>query len=316
MHWYLTTQKNSLSAFLVGVFNTATVVLLFGTFVLIFSSTNTVIQASDVDVAIQEEEQVTQENPSLITDIIFESSELRDEIAEVKRSLNGQLTEYRQAEQNFNIMRGQFVQLNTLSSLESAVQATRNVMEKRATVLRTYLTLLRLESLNTTGVKLEYREYLISEINRLDTALIRHTDQARVSLDRDSITKTADDFEPLAEELQTFISLARQVLQLGRYQAVYDSTSSVIKSIQEQSEDPTSKNAILVTPQDERAYGQIVNRMSDVNETLTLADKEIFEEIKPDSRGRGVQIENSISSAYAEFRQVFRFLDELLQNYR
>lgn len=344
MYWYLTQQNNRLSQFLTGIVNTLSVVVLFSIFALIFTSTNLEILASDVGFFSEEtketnvtnvtkqtneinETQETQESVEpqnessqdtvgLITDLVFEKPELQDEIAEVKRTLNGQLAEYRQAEQEFSILRGQFAQLNTLSSLEAAIKATRKVMEKRAEVLRTYLNLLRLESLNTTGVKLEYREYVIDQINRLDTALIRHIDQARVSLDRDAIRQTADDFDPLAVEIQTIVALTRQILQLGRYQALYDSTESLIETIQRQSQDPTGDNAIIVTPQDERALGQIISRLKDVNETLDLADQSVTLAIQPKSRNRSVQIEKNISTVYAKLRQVYRFLDELLQNYR
>ena len=346
MYWYLTNKKAKLNQLVAGVVNVVSVVLLFGIFAVIFSSTNAEIQASDVDIPAGEsensetetvydparDESIAEEdleensdlspdgessaNTNLVTDYIFERSEFQEEIAEVKRSLNGQLAEYRTAEQEFGILRGQFSQLNTLSSLEAAVQATRNVMEIRATVLRTYLTLLRLELLNTTGVKLEYREYSLDEIERLDTALIRHIDQTRLSLDRDAIRQTADDFVPLAEEIQEHISFTRQVLQLGRYQAVYDSTSSLIATIQKQSENPESDNAIIITPQDERALGQVLNRLDGVNETLVEADVVVTEAMLPDARNRSVQIEKNISTAYAELRQVYRFLDELLQNYR
>lgn len=336
MYWYLTKQNNRLSLFLTGMVNALTVVLLFGIFAFIFSSTNSEIQASDIDAdntefatiatpADSEQETTesldqtlieTNSDDNLLTDYIFERPELQDEIAEVKRTLNGQLAEYRQAEQEFSILRGQFLQLNTLSSLEAAVQATRNVMEKRAEVLRSYLTLLRLEVLNTTGIKLEYRDFTIDEINRLDTALIRHIDQARVSLDRDAIRQTADDFAPLAVEIQAHMNFTRQVLQLGRYQAVYDSTESLIETIQRQSQDPASDNAIIVTPQDERALGQIINRLNDVNESLQLADQSVSQAVQPDARNRGVQVERNISKMYADLRQVYRFLDELLQSYR
>jgi hypothetical protein len=337
MHWYLTKQKTKLTQIIAVFVNVLTLALFFGIFTLIFSSTHADIQASDLDFSAEESstteaETIVEEDleknddltidgaattpGNLVTDYIFERSEFQEEIAEVKRSLNGQLAEYRQAEQEFSILRGQFAQLNTLSSLESAVQATRNVMEKRATVLRTYLTVLRLELLNTTGVKLEYREYSLDEIERLDTALIRHIDQARVSLDRDAIRQTADDFVPLAEEIQEHITFTRQVLQLGRYQAVYDSTASLIATIEKQAEDPDSDNAIIITPQDERALGQVLNRLNGVDETLKQADVSVSEAMLPDARSRSIQIEKNISTAYAELRQVYRFLDELLQNYR
>lgn len=248
---------------------------------------------------------------------IFEKPELQEEIAEVRRTLNGQLTEYRQAEQRFSVARNQYNQLNTLSSLEAAIQATKDVMSVRASVLQTYLTLLRLELLNTSGLRLEYREYAMTENEQLSAALLRHLDQVQTSLERAAIAQVADDFELLASRMQRHIMYTRSVLKLARYQAIVDSTDSLLDTIVEQSQDPEDPRAIIVTPQDERAFRQVKTKLDEVKLLLSEVDGQVQLAMNPEARTREreLSIDPAIARMYAELRQVYRFLDELIKNF-
>lgn len=245
---------------------------------------------------------------------VFEKDELKEDIAEVKRTLNGQLAEYRQSEQDFRILQGQYFQLNTLSSLEAAIQGTRSVQEKRNQVLGTYLALLTLELNNTAGIKLEYREYVITEIEALELALLRHTDQVRTSLDRVAIAKASSDFELTGQKVQQTIAFARSVLQLARYQALFDSTVSVLENIRT---DDAETSEYLTTPQDERAFEQIITVMESIEANLLEADTQVLKVITPMERGRAtsVSFDKVLSSNYGNFTQVYRYLDELLGNF-
>ena len=248
----------------------------------------------------------------------FEKAELQDDIAEVKRTLNGQLAEYRQLDQEFTILKGQFFKLNTLSSLEAAVQATRVVQEKRNQVLGTYLALLKLEISSTAGMKPEYAEYSLQEIASLEQALLRHTDQVRLSLDRTASNKSSADFVPIALRVQNTIAFSRASLQLARYQALFDSTVTVLEAIYN-SKDATAESKqppILVTPQDQRAFEQILEVMIELEDSLNVADAQVKKVV--DSAGTesgNIDIETSISNAYGNFSQVFSFLDELLGSF-
>lgn len=249
-----------------------------------------------------------------ITQLIFEKEELQDDIAEVRRSLNGQLAEYRLAEQDFIIKKGQFEQLNTLSSLEAAVQSTREVMAKRAQVLQSYLTLLRLEVLNSSGLRLEYREFALDQNEQLELELEDHLSQLEASVDRDSIRITTGNFELLAPKIQEHIGFTRQILQLARYQSVFDATEALVNRILDDSNDPNNPDSIISTAQDRRAVEQIVNALDTVDVALSDSDDQIATYINPESRRRQISIGDNIETAYGGMRQVFRFLNELVTN--
>jgi len=261
--------------------------------------------------------EVVQETSPSAT-FIFEKAGLQDDIAETKRTLNGQLAEYRQLDQEFTILKGQFVKLNTLSSLEAAVQATRMVQEKRNQVLATYLSLLKLETNSLAGVKPEYAAYLLKEIESLEQALLRHTDQVRLSLDRSAINKASADFVPIAQQVQNTVAFSRSLLQHARYQALFDSTVAVLESIYtpESAPENTNQQQVIVTPQDQRAFEQILEVMIDLEEELNQAELQIQKVIESGESPKGkIDSDSSISKAYGSFTQVFSFLDELLGVY-
>lgn len=277
-------------------------------------------QPDSLDQVILEEQQELAAHPTLAEQsdqekqiqLVFQNPELRDDIAEVRRTMNGQLAEYRTAAQAFTIAQGQFKQLNTLSSLESAIQATRLVYEKRAAVLRTYLELLRLELLNTNGVDPQFEEYALVGIEKLDAGLQRHIDQTRLSLDRQSIGLVADQFDELAKELQTHIHITRQVLQLARYQAVSDAFQALLAQIAIESEELENEKRVIQTPQDIRAFEQILIRATDTQSLLDEARSEIEKSTVSSARQADLNIEQFINKSYANFRQTILFIRELL----
>lgn len=284
----------------------------------IVSASTLVSEASASDPMLQSAvtEGVQEISPS--PTFIFEKSELQDDIAETKRTLNGQLAEYRQLDQEFTILKGQFVKLNTLSSLEAAVQATRMVQEKRNQVLATYLSLLKLETNSLSGIKPEYAEYLINEIQTLEQALLRHTDQVRLSLDRSAINKASADFIPVAQQVQNTIEFSRSLLQLARYQALFDSTIKVLETIYTPDAAPenTNEQQVIVTPQDQRAFEQILNVMAELEQELNKTDAQIEKVVvSGESPKGGIDMETSLSNVFGSFSQVFGYLDELLGVY-
>jgi len=263
----------------------------------------------------------------------FVSEVYADDLVDLRRTLNGQLAEYRTAQQQYEILKAQHQQLNTLSSLEASVQATRIVLEKRAAVLLTYVTLLKLEVENERGIQPESGDFILLQLSAVEAALLRHLDSVRTGLDRDSLNTATALFAVDAEEIENIFELTQEVLQLGQAQSHLAATAAYHRALAEFFSSETllqvppqqelfavrfeSAPIDLSTPQAQRAYNQISLELTEVGETLAQAEAEIDQviEASADSQVRSVSLDNLLTSAYAGSSQAVTFISELLSTY-
>src|SRR3989344_2248308 len=97
---------------------------------------------------------------------IFEKPELAAQIIDVTKTYQTQLEEYRRQEQAYILAKDQYFKLQTLVALEGELKATKAALKARDQVLITYLTLLRLELINSTGVALERKQQTLNLIEQ------------------------------------------------------------------------------------------------------------------------------------------------------
>lgn len=237
---------------------------------------------------------------------ISQKASISDEIAEVKRSYKGQLAEYRQANDQYVIAKGQFEQLNTLSSLEVAVQDFRKVMSLRDQVLLTYLKLIELELLEADGINLEEKDIALEETKDLQGDFLAHKDLVDNAIDRVAVNRVADDFQLLSPRILNLSSYASTLLKIGKMQTIFDQSLTLVEAT-----DPRNltEGPSLKLNEKIRAHNEITNLVEGIDTDLNY----VWDEIKL-SREKNKLSENSKinASIYAGLSQVLVFLEEIL----
>lgn len=239
---------------------------------------------------------------------ISQKSSIADEIAEVRRTYKGQLAEYRQANDQYVIAKGQFEQLNTLASLEVAVQDFRTVLSLRDQVLLTYLKLIELELLEADGINLEEKDIAVAQTVSLQKDFLAHKDLVDDAIDRVAVNQVADDFELLSPRIESLSGYASTLLRIGKLQTIYDQSVTLVDATDPRNltDEPSLKLNEKI-----RAHNEITGLMDDIDVDLNF----IWDEIK-DAREKNKlsSTTKENASVYANLSQVLLFLEEILLN--
>lgn len=239
-------------------------------------------------------------------DLISEKKSIAEEIAEVDRTYKGQLAEYRQAADQFNIAKGQFLKLNTLASLEVAVQDGRKALLLRDQVLLTYLKLIELKLLESDGINLEEKTIALDGTKDLQQDFQAHYDLTNNAIDRVAINQVADDFEVLSPRIVSLANYVSTLLRIGKLQTVYDHALSLVEKTNPNAEgvEPSLKQNEMI-----RAHAEIVNLMENIYTNLRFGWDQIRiarEKEKP------IDLAKSNASVFADLSQTMLFLAEIV----
>lgn len=229
------------------------------------------------------------------------------ELSVLRQTYRGQLAEYRDAERSYQIAAQQYVQLNTLVSLESAVQHMKKAMVLRDQVLITYLSILRTQLSFATGINLDQKQVLETEVQTKLTQLKDHLQTAETAANKDEVTLVATNFEVLGEETSETAYKVQTVVATGKMQTVYDKTTSLADEIDKD----------LVQTTTDIKQGERQRAITEVRVTLGRA-KTGIEYLLENQRQSASQ--NSLQSALTDLNQVYgslaqalNYLDELLR---
>jgi hypothetical protein len=237
---------------------------------------------------------------------ISQKASIADEIAEVNRTYKGQLAEYRQANDQYVIAKGQFEQLNTLSSLEVAVQGFRKVLSLRDQVLLTYLKLIELELIEADGINLEEKDIALEETRDLQRDFLAHKDLVDNAIDRVAVNRVADDFELLNPRIVSLSNYASTLLKIGKMQTIFDQSLTLVEATDPRNltDEPSLKLNEKI-----RAHNEITNLIDQIDTDLIY----VWDEIKI-AREKNKHSENTKvnASIYAGLSQVLVFLEEIL----
>ncbi|MDH5533219.1 MAG: hypothetical protein OEX81_02190 [Candidatus Pacebacteria bacterium] len=238
--------------------------------------------------------------------IISQKESIIDEIAEVRRSYKGQLAEYRQANDQFIIAKGQYEKLNTLASLEVAVQDVRKVLSLRDQVLLSYLKIIELELLEADGINLEEKTIALEETKDLQRDFLAHKDLVDNAIDRVAVNQVADDFELLSPRITSLSSYASALLRVGKLQTIYDQSLTLVEATDPRNltDEPSLKLNEKI-----RAHNEIKNLMTTLDFNLNF----VWDEIKDSRITQQPSETNKLNaSIYASLAQVLAFLEEIL----
>jgi hypothetical protein len=154
--------------------------------------------------------------------VILTRERLTQEIQDQRDQLLGQLAEYQHDERRYKVALDQFQRLQTLSSIEEVVIASRKLILSRNLVLNSYLNLLRLKLVESEGIEVRHKNQVIGRLEGLQQQLIDHSTRAEDVNDREAINQLAEEFIPLSESIIETSHYALSVLAIGRLQSVYD----------------------------------------------------------------------------------------------
>lgn len=237
---------------------------------------------------------------------ISQKNSIIEEIAEVRRTYKGQLAEYRQSYNQYVISKGQFEQLNTLASLEIAVQDFREVMSLRSQVLLTYLKLIELELLEADGINLEEKTLALDQTKELQRDLRAHKDLVDNAIDRQAVNRVAQDFVLLNPRVINLSNFASSLLKIGKLQTIYDQSVTLVEATdpRNQTDQPSLKLNEMI-----RAHNEVTSLMGKIETDLDL----VWDSIK-EARVKNDVIDTTKTNltVYANLSQVLDFLEEIV----
>lgn len=242
-------------------------------------------------------------------DEISQKEQLTQEIDSLKKLYRDSVESYRLAEQEFVVAKGQYQQLNTLASLENAVQKTKAVLISRNQVLEVYLELVLTTLEDTSGVNLDQQSQVSSQISDTINDLRDYRQSLEESSDRNGVNQRADEFEELSDQVVSVAHKGMALIMIGRVQNVYDLSRLLhqdVKNAQEELELSTLKRQEL-----ERANQEIDRNFDQVLDKLILVREHVDDNQEKDVKSNYYErAQELLSPAYSDLTQIVSYLRE------
>lgn len=242
------------------------------------------------------------------TPAVFVNPPANAQIASIRELYAQQVLAYQTAERQFLLAKSQHEKLQSLSSLEEAVQANQIVLQKRTDVLLSYADLLYATLQDTLGLELSYKEAQSKQLESTIAELRQFRKNLETANTRTAVLEASVTFEPLFVRIKEDSEKTRSLIAVGRMQLVYDKAQIIygdIKKFQEGYEVSTLKLS-----QRERAFAEIDRQF----DATRVALRESREEV---AGQKGV---SSYTSATAKLlaigsnlSRILGYLDEVLR---
>lgn len=224
-------------------------------------------------------------------------------IREVARTYGGQLEEYRQVYRQYSVAKQEFENLGTLSSLDSAVQATQRVMLMRDRVLMTYLELLQFQLEATQGTELELKQQTDILLDQTIQRIDRHYESTENSIDRFQLAERAAEYEEIEELYEYTNAVTKQVTSIGELRGNYDQAQAVFEALPQQLPETTQ----IKENQRQRALNEIQISLDQTDSLLTEAELSAKERLLEGETRRRVDTDQ----IYVLLLQTANFLEEV-----
>ncbi|MCB9812934.1 MAG: hypothetical protein H6772_00870 [Pseudomonadales bacterium] len=202
-------------------------------------------------------------------------------IIDLKILYRDQIEAYRNSAKEFNVAQSNYFNVQTLTALEDAVNATRQAMKDRSKVLITYLELISATLEDTAGVEISLKDQSLKQIESLIITLRLHQDDIDLSKDRNAVNLLADSFEIFVEPYNQITYKALSLIRIGQMQAVYDVSILIDEDIKESK--VNSEVGAVIQAKRDRAYQEIQrnfleinNEFSELNNKIINGDEENF----------------------------------------
>lgn len=238
-----------------------------------------------------------------------------DQLIQLREKYKTELSIYRTDEQEFNIARAQYLQLQTLASLETSVKATRKVMLSRTAVLQTYLQMLKLMLSSTSGIDVEEKNKLLQDLDSGIERLITHQKMVEQAVDRSAILNSVIDFNTFNAAVTNVSYKTLSYIAYGRLQTVYDKTLTVKAEVLQHVEAQEQNGLKLGEKRralDETDRSLAATKTSLDNVRKTFLPRQTGQEQKFDTNSYG-QTVALLSTIYADLYRNVAFLREVIK---
>lgn len=188
------------------------------------------------------------------------------ELTNLREKYRTDLSIYRTDERDYQVAKEQYNKLQTLASLEVAVQSTRKVLISRVSVLQDYLAILKLMLSETSGIDVGEKTQLLQELDTAQARLKVHQQLVEQAIDRNLILNAVKDFNTISQDLTTVSYKSLSYLSYGRLQTVYDKTLVVRNEVAAQLEE-REKNG-LALGEKRRALDEIDRNLAATKDSL------------------------------------------------
>lgn len=234
-----------------------------------------------------------------------------DKIAELKDQYIAEVEAYRRAEQNFRVLKQQYLNLKTLKSLEEATVATKQAMYERSRVITTHLDLLYFTLLDTGGINLVYKNAQIKDLEARIDEVRQHTAKIEKSTTRDEINELRDDFIILGPKIEDTSYRGMSLVSIGQHQTVYDQSRIILSDLNAQL--LTATMSALKKTELERAFFETDRSLNEVKADLDDINNHYSEQKDPIQRQFYNSTLKDLGSIYAKLSQSLSYLEELLR---
>ncbi|PIR61951.1 MAG: hypothetical protein COU66_01070 [Candidatus Pacebacteria bacterium CG10_big_fil_rev_8_21_14_0_10_44_11] len=242
-------------------------------------------------------------------DLVFTKPRQTKEILQLRELYQDQVEKYSSLERQYLISKAQYEKLNTLQSLEEAIQSSREVMLSRTDVLITYFELMRASLDDTEGVELSEKDRLTGNMINYILKLRAHRQDVLNSKIREDITARADEFATLSAPFESTAYQSMALIRIGDIQAVYDKSLIIYKDIlQYHVDNPTN---LLRQAERDRAYRE-VNKAIEITQRDLLTIRTQYANQQTMTRSSfSSNLGKALSQAYSGTSQILSFLEEL-----
>ena len=232
------------------------------------------------------------------------------EMEQLQAQYKSYLSVYRNTSGQYEISVAQYFQLETLASLEKAIQDIRQVMVARNQVLDTYVKILRLELTDTHGPTLSDKQQAITDLEAIEVKIADYQLKVEASIDRPGIESRIAEFETLGLEIQSASYQALSLISFGRLQTNYDQTQSFMSVVEEKIGERNSGNLLA---EKKRAKEEILTKLGQIKQELEKSYQKVHPQSESFSQGNYNSLLSELESIYVQLVQVDNYLEEVLR---
>ena len=238
--------------------------------------------------------------------------ELQDQINAQKRLYLDTLQRYRVEEDSFQVLLQQHAQLQTLASLEEAVQGSQSFQLARAASLEEYFKLLLIVVQNLRGGELSEQLQLIEDLQGIILNLQDH----QLNIQKITTYTEADEssvvIDAQREAIELLASRAQIFIKLSRVQAANDQVGRVSEILLEALEQSELTPAVLA--QKQRGYDELSKTIQSSKQSLFTQLQRYKEIGKTQGADASTAVYTSaLNPIYASMQRSLNFLKELSQ---
>ncbi len=242
---------------------------------------------------------------------IQHTPEYQAQKAGLLKTFKAQIVAYQEAYKRFSLTKEQFEKLQTLKSLNEALDATKQVAIQRDQVIKTYIELLLLE-LTQRGPSLspEKRMKTIQTARELIKKLEAHSSRLDNLVSREELYQALIDFDSLFQEVENLGYQAKFILKTDKLYGFYKQLEHLKKVVYQQHRQATGDKLKLVEFQ--RGMDEVNKELNQVQSAFNQLKEEtmMFKADKTDSNWYKVAI-RQLTTIHSGSMRAVNYLIEL-----